>query len=386
MEQQPQQLEALVRKAFDKQRITPSDRVLRKLKTRLRMAEFLSLNPRKFNILYTSLLVGTVAAIFLLYSSNDDLQVPVNSGKVLTVAKEQPASSSYNAATGTGSASNIAPSITESEAGAAFIALFAPSVQSGCAPLKVTFSNHSTGGINWQWDFGTGQQSSAKNPEYIYTKPGKYHATLRAKNKTGQEDIFSQEIEVLEKPLADFEIDINNSDIGKRNLVFNNLSEGAISYTWDFGDGHAEHINKPSYTYADFGIYKISLTVVNENGCSDTAVLTNKFIEKNYELSFPLSFKPNPITRSNGYYDNAGMETSVFYPRNFGADSYEFCVYAPTGLKVFSTTNIKQGWNGYMGGRLAPSGVYSWTADGVYPNGKSFKLKGSVKVISQEFD
>ena len=56
------------------------------------------------------------------------------------------------------------------------------------------------------------------------------------------------------------------------------------------------------------------------------------------------------------------------------------------GLKVFSTKNIKQGWNGYIGSRLAPSGTYSWTATGVYPNGKTFSLKGTVSVISQEFE
>jgi PKD repeat protein len=385
MDQQSQEFELFIRKAFDRQTLPPSEKVLRKLKTRLWLSDFLSLNPRKLNIMYTAIFLGGVAGIISLYSSNNNLLK--NNKETFVPAKaeaisDQPADIEK-------SKEEIAPpsSIIEvKKPEANFSALFSTSEKNGCTPLTVQFSNHSAAGTSWQWNFGTGDRSNKQNPAYTYSKAGHYTATLTIFNGSGLQDSYKQQINVYEKPVADFNIDINNSDISNKSLVFINQSEGGMSYCWDFGDGEPLVCNKSTHTYADFGIYQVKLIAKATNGCVDTAMLVNKFIEKNYELSFPFNFWPNPIDRNNGYYDQAGIESSVFYPRNYGAEKYELNIYSPSGLKVFTSNNIKQGWNGYIGVQLAPGGMYSWTARGIYPNGKSFQLQGAVKVILQEFD
>ncbi len=387
MDQKTNQLESIFRSACDKQTLTPSARVLRKLKTRLWIADYFSFNPRKFNVAYTTLiLAGIGSAIFLTRSSE-------NTSDVLTENQAPVVQKGQDITDKESDVSRIDPSIEmaipeakENTSGTLLEARFGTTSNKGCAPLTIRFTNQSTASSSYQWNFGTGDRSGEKNPVYSYSKPGHYTASLTVQNSSGQKNTYEQKIEVLEKPLADFEIDIENSEINRKKIVLKNKSTGGANYTWDFGDGHQIQGSTASHTYADFGVYKVSLISEAASGCSDTATILNKFIERNYELSFPLNFRPDLLQRNDGFYGQAGTLTSIFYPKNFGAEKYELNIFAPNGLNIFSTNTIKQGWNGYIGARVAPAGMYSWEASGIYPNGKPFHLKGSVKVIVQEYD
>ena len=49
-------------------------------------------------------------------------------------------------------------------------------------------------------------------------------------------------------------------------IVFHNISSGAISYTWDFGDGSAiSNQFSPTHQYSAEGVYTVTLTAANEN-------------------------------------------------------------------------------------------------------------------------
>lgn len=66
------------------------------------------------------------------------------------------------------------------------VAAFSASPTSGKAPLKVKFTDKSTGlPTSWKWSFGDGNYSTAKNPVHKYGKTGKYTVSLEAKNKKG---------------------------------------------------------------------------------------------------------------------------------------------------------------------------------------------------------
>ena len=55
---------------------------------------------------------------------------------------------------------------------------FSYSPTTPCAGQAVTFSNLSTAGEKWTWNFGDNTISLAKNPKHIYKKPGTYIVTL----------------------------------------------------------------------------------------------------------------------------------------------------------------------------------------------------------------
>lgn len=46
-----------------------------------------------------------------------------------------------------------------------------------------------------------------------------------------------------------------------------------VDWTWDFGDGLASKEENPEYTFKDWTMYMVSLTVVTQNGCTDNLTL-----------------------------------------------------------------------------------------------------------------
>ena len=66
------------------------------------------------------------------------------------------------------------------------IGVFSASPTSGKAPLKVQFTDKSTGSsTSWSWKFGDGTSSTTRNPVHTYTKKGKYTVSLTAGNSLG---------------------------------------------------------------------------------------------------------------------------------------------------------------------------------------------------------
>ncbi|MDA3942899.1 MAG: PKD domain-containing protein [Bacteroidetes bacterium] len=64
--------------------------------------------------------------------------------------------------------------------------------------------------------------------------------------------------------IADFSYEIDDFDYFK--VHFTNLSENAISFSWDFGNGDSSTLENPTYTYAVEGTYDVTLTVYGANG------------------------------------------------------------------------------------------------------------------------
>src|SRR6478735_5690843 len=66
------------------------------------------------------------------------------------------------------------------------VADFSADKVSGCSPLTVTFTDHSTNSpTSWVWDFGNGQLSSIQTPTVNYSTPGTYTVKLIARNTAG---------------------------------------------------------------------------------------------------------------------------------------------------------------------------------------------------------
>jgi hypothetical protein len=57
------------------------------------------------------------------------------------------------------------------------IADFVVDATNGVAPLRVNFTNRSSGGSEFAWDFGDGNTSASANPANLYTNAGQYSVT-----------------------------------------------------------------------------------------------------------------------------------------------------------------------------------------------------------------
>lgn len=155
------------------------------------------------------------------------------------------------------------------------------SEKSGCAPFIVNFHNNSKGANLFKYDFGDGgskiTRSAPETVQYTFKNPGVYNVVLTASN--GCSDTTTTEtITVLEQPIINFSADKTTGCPGIE-VKFNNLTTGALSYLWDFGDGKTSTEFEPTHTYSGSNpFYTVTLTATNSLNCPNTLV-QNDFIK-----------------------------------------------------------------------------------------------------------
>lgn len=75
------------------------------------------------------------------------------------------------------------------------------------------------------------------------------------------------------KPIACFEItseSIDNGDdarVGEK-ITFENCSQNAVTFAWDFGDGENSTSRSPKHEYEETGTYSVTLDATNSDGTS----------------------------------------------------------------------------------------------------------------------
>lgn len=76
-----------------------------------------------------------------------------------------------------------------------------------------------------------------------------------------------------EAPLAAFAASEQEVNLAEHSgeIAFFDGSDGAVAWLWDFGDGGLSTEPNPLHTYADTGSFRVTLTVVSEEGCSNSS-------------------------------------------------------------------------------------------------------------------
>ncbi len=142
----------------------------------------------------------------------------------------------------------------------------------------VQFTNTSSGGIIYNWNFGDGKSSIELNPVHIYASPGTYSVTLTVNNDCGI-STKTQLIEVIYIPVAKFTADTNEV-CNPISISFSDSSlYNPISWIWSFPGGNPSFSNlkNPTVAYSINGEYDVSLIATNSEG-SDTLIMS-KFIK-----------------------------------------------------------------------------------------------------------
>jgi PKD repeat protein len=152
------------------------------------------------------------------------------------------------------------------------------SINVGYSPLQVTFTDGSESGsepiVEWTWDFdGDGIPehvfNAANNPDsvvYTYNDPALYNVVLTIDDgKTISVDTTSIEVLDLSSPFADF--NYSQPDYDQTLINFVNASTPGTNpittWAWDFDNDDVIDSNEqnPSYTFADYGDYEVTLSV-----------------------------------------------------------------------------------------------------------------------------
>jgi gliding motility-associated-like protein len=239
------------------------------------------------------------------------------------------------------------------------IAYFNPSVTFGCAPLAVTFTNGSSGPYtNSLWDFGNATSTTTQNGITTFTQPGCYDISLIASNAAGCADTMAMDslVCVVSGPDASFVATTQGIDYYTGQLELVNTSDGALTgYQWTFGDGSPNSIlENPIHYYPDqqAGSYLVTLSIVDTNGCVDTASYEFSLVEI---LSV---YIPNSIT-ING--DNLNESFLPVFSNVDIMKSYQMEIYNRWGQLVWETDIVSEGWNGrYKDNKDVQLGTYTW--------------------------
>jgi gliding motility-associated-like protein len=156
------------------------------------------------------------------------------------------------------------------------VSRFTGSVYGGCSPLSVLFSNQSVNTQQVVWNFGDGQTSKLANPVHTFINPTDRDTQFRVTLFSYFHDCIdtlSSWVKVASRPFAFFKAD-RSDDCDRGLYVFKNLSLGAKTSIWNFGDGQFSADTQPQHWFATSGYrdtaYKVQLVATNRQGCSDT--------------------------------------------------------------------------------------------------------------------
>ncbi len=135
-------------------------------------------------------------------------------------------------------------------------------------------STISTGSITSRKWYLNGSIIDSTNTNLVYTFAtlNSYQVKLQVRSDIGCLNSITKTITVNSLPTANFSFtpQFGNPPL---DVSFSNLSIGASTYLWNFGDGTAtSSLAQPQHQYNDTGIFSIQQIVISTFGCKDTAV------------------------------------------------------------------------------------------------------------------
>ncbi len=229
--------------------------------------------------------------------------------------------------------------------------------------LEYTFTNTSTDGETYAWDFGDGNTSTDESPTHVYATPDVYTVTLEVTNAAGLSARLEKPVDIQAPVTADFTSSVDPDDY--KTVHFTDASVGAVMLLWEFGDGYQFTGMNPSHTYEEDNIYTVTLTAYSLTGKMSEAtaqvVIAQGFIVQVLNGTFD-EYTNNTgdnadawdMTPNSTVVDNNGNTIpSPYQPlwNNSDLNAYIDATYC-TNEQIGSTSS---GNNGTRGGKISNS-------------------------------
>lgn len=219
--------------------------------------------------------------------------------------------------------------------------------------------------IDWKWKFGDNQQSALQNPVHKYLKPEIYTATIQA---TADNGCTSNQISLpVQIPFA--YAFAGNDTIIVRNVPFQLNGSGNGAFLWSPSTSLSDAtVPNPRLTLSGNQDYVLKITT--DEGCIASDTIHIKAIEG------PMVYVPTAFT------PNADGLNDILQPIYVGITKIErFIVYSRWGQTIFSTSDMKKGWDGKIGSNLQPTGTYVWQVKAENYLKQPVLLKGTVTLM-----
>jgi large repetitive protein len=252
-----------------------------------------------------------------------------------------------------------------------------PEVMNGCPPLVVQFDNSTENGATWAWTATNGATSTDMYPTMTFETTGQYDVQLVATSSFGCQSVqvYEDLIEVYPTPFSNFSFEPNDEVIYEVDVQFNNLSQGAVEYQWNFDDGNYSNIVSPMHEFPNGGLYVVTLTAQNEFGCTDKHI-AGVNIDNTFFTFMPNAFTPD----SDGINDSFGP----VFSSTEEIKTYRFYVKNKWGEIIFETDDPQRKWNGNNKGQgyYLHTDIFTWVIQLEFTNKQLNKThEGTVTLI-----
>ena len=245
----------------------------------------------------------------------------------------------------------------------------APSAYAG-ADVKICKGDsvqlNGSGGTGFNWSpAATLSNTTIANP---FAKPSSTTIyNLMVTDANGCSSLQADDVKV--EVIPPFNVNITPDSYVTPGDVIQLHAEGGVSYLWSPPVGlNDPTLSDPLATITRDITYYVVVTTAE--GCKSQDSVTIKAF-KGPDIYVPTAFTPN--------YDG---QNDVFTPIPVGIKKIEyFHIFDRWGNLVFSTTELRKGWDGKYKQLDANSGVYVWVVKAVADNGKIISKKGTVTLI-----
>ncbi len=156
-----------------------------------------------------------------------------------------------------------------------------PNYSQGCPPFTANFTNSSTGGTTYTWDFDNGTTLTTANNTVssLYTNSTNdtlfYTPKLYAFTPDGCVDSTTAQVGVFKRVEASFSVP--TPACHPYNALFTDLSINATNWSWDFDNGLSSNQQNPQIFFLNATAlpqtFDVELTVNSLEGCTDDSIV-----------------------------------------------------------------------------------------------------------------
>lgn len=177
----------------------------------------------------------------------------------------------------------------------------------------------------YEWDFGDGVTSTLATPSHSYADNGVYLVMLTVLDDDNGVGVDTLNVTVSNvDPVVEVGPNLSGDEgsvIAFSAVITDSGSADTHTYDWDFGDGNSSTQAAPSHTYADNGVYNVTLMVLDDDGggpAVDSLTVTVDNVAPTVEIGSDKNVGEGTIVPFSAIVTDPGSGDTHIYDWSFG--------------------------------------------------------------------